>query len=116
MFVGGTPTGTAGDGGGPISEPGDLGPTLRSSHLFVIGYELTQRYEGGSWLNVITVQNVSVSGINQSLFIPSLNALVGFEIKEQIQIGTGINLMPFDPAGKYVHRSSRSAGRPPPVR
>jgi len=76
---------------------------LKSPHLFVIGYELTQRTLGGDWLNVIMVQNLSVSGINQSLFFPSLNALVGFEIVEQIQIGTGINLMPFDPDEHYVH-------------
>jgi hypothetical protein len=76
---------------------------LESPHLFVIGYELTQRTLGGDWLNVIMVQNVSVSGINQSAFIPSFNGLVGFEIAEQIQIGTGINFMPFDPSGNYIH-------------
>lgn len=77
---------------------------LRSPHLFVLGYEATQRAIGGGWLNVITVENFSVSGINQSVFIPSLNGLVGFELREQLQVGTGINVSPFDPRGKYVHQ------------
>ena len=77
---------------------------LRSPHLFVLGYEATQRAIGGGWLNVITVENFSIAGINQSLFIPSLNGLVGFEFREQLQIGTGINVNPFDPKGKYVHQ------------
>ena len=83
--------------------PGDA-PALESPHLFVIGYEATQRVVGGGWLNVIIVENLSVAGINQSRFIPSLNGLVGFEIDEQIQIGTGVNANPFDPDGKYVHQ------------
>ena len=75
-----------------------------SPHLFVIGYEATQRMLGGSWLNVITVENISVSGINQSVFMPSANGIVGFEIAEQFQIGTGVHLTPFDPNGHYVHQ------------
>lgn len=77
---------------------------LRSPHLFVIGYEATQRAIGGGWLNVITVENFSIAGINQSMFIPSLNGLLGFELREQLQVGTGININPFDPHGKYVHQ------------
>lgn len=66
--------------------------TLRSPHLFVLGYEATQVIEGGGWLDVILVGNVSIAGLNQNLAIPSANAMVGFEIADQFQIGTGINL------------------------
>lgn len=82
----------------------DSNSSLRSPHLFVLGYEATQRFEGGDWLNVIVVENVSVAGLNQSMFIPSANGLVGFEIADQIQIGTGVNFNPFDPDGKIVHQ------------
>jgi hypothetical protein len=82
----------------------DSDSPLKSPHLFVIGYEATQRIEGGDWLNVIVVENVSIAGLNQSLFIPSANGLVGFEIANQIQIGTGLNFNPFDPSGKIVHQ------------
>lgn len=87
---------------------------LRSPHLFVIGYEATQRAVGGNWLNVIAVENISVAGINQSVFVPSLNGLVGFEIDEQLQVGTGLNVNPFDPSGKYVHQIL-AVGWTPPV-
>lgn len=89
------------------------GSPLHSPHLFVIGYEGTQRAVGGRWLNVIAVENVSIAGINQSVFIPSLNGLVGFEIDEQVQIGTGLNVNPFDPSGKYVHQIVAVGWTPP---
>ncbi len=81
-------------------EPRD---TLRSPHLFNIGYEFTQRMLGDGDLHVITVENLVVSGLNQSLFIPSANALVGFEFKDDVQIGVGANLAPFDPTGNFAH-------------
>ena len=76
---------------------------LRSNHLFVIGYEFTQRMYGGDWLNVIAVQNVMVSGIEQSLFLPSANLLIGFEADERVQLGVGPNVNPLAEDGKYLH-------------
>lgn len=74
-----------------------------SPHLFVMGYEFTQRLAGGDWLNVIAVENVLLSGLNQSLFIPTFNAMVGFEVNEAFQAGVGLNVNIFDPNEKYVH-------------
>ena len=62
---------------------------LKSPHLLVMGYEGTQRIHGGDWLNVITVQNFSVTGLEQSLIIPTVNLLVGFEANERLQMGVG---------------------------
>jgi len=76
---------------------------LPSPHLFVMGYELQQHMKGGSWLDVILVQNFLASGINQSIFIPSANFLVGFEIDDQLQFGVGPNFQPFVPEGEFVH-------------
>ncbi len=76
---------------------------LDSPHLFVMGYELQQHMKGGSWLDVILVENVVASGINQSIFIPSANFLVGFEIDDQLQVGVGPNLQPFSAEGEFVH-------------
>lgn len=84
----------------PEGEPAPL----PSPHLFVFGYEATQRIVGGGWLNVILVENASVAGVNQSLFLPSFNSLIGFEIDEQLQLGTGVNVSPFDPHGRRVHQ------------
>lgn len=88
-------------------------PSLRSPHLFVMGYELTQRAIGGSWLDVIVVENVSLAGINQSVVAPSFNGLVGFEIRDQVEVGTGISVSPFDPDGKYVHQLLAIGWTPP---
>jgi hypothetical protein len=65
---------------------------LRSPHLFVIGYESMQVIDGGGMLDVILVANASISGLNQNMFIPSGNLLVGFQVGDQIQVGTGLNL------------------------
>ena len=76
---------------------------LASPHLFVLGDELTHRIIGGDWLDVIVVENVLASGMNQSVILPSANGLLGFEIAEQLQVGAGVNASPWDPDGKLVH-------------
>ena len=81
----------------------DYSDRVKSPHMFVIGYEFTQRLTGGDWLNVITVENVMISGLNQSLIVPTANALVGFEVNQAFQVGVGANLNPFDPNGKMAH-------------
>ncbi len=76
---------------------------LQSSHLFTVGYEVQQRIIGGGWLNVLMVENIMVSGINQSKFIPTANLLLGFEFKDQLQVGAGMNLSPFSATEDIVH-------------
>jgi hypothetical protein len=77
------------------------GAGMKSPHLFLIGYEVTRRLVGHSWLNLILVGNVTVGGLEQSKFYPSANALIGFEFEEAFQIGVGPNLTP-DPE-KVAH-------------
>lgn len=67
---------------------------IRSAHQFLIGYEATWRMVGHDWLNVLLVGNVLVSGLEQSKFFPSANALIGFEMFRTFQIGVGANVMP----------------------
>ena len=67
---------------------------LRSKWLYLIGYELNQILLGGDWIDVIFVENISVVGLNQSLFIPSANALIGFEFHDNFQLASGINFVP----------------------
>lgn len=74
---------------------------MKSPHLFLIGYEVTRRLIGHSWLNLILVGNVTVGGLEQSKFYPSANALIGFEFEESFQVGVGPNLAP-DP-DKVAH-------------
>ena len=78
---------------------------LKSPHTFLMGFEMQQAYDGGSWLNFLVIQNVVLVGMEQSVFAPSLNVLVGFEINDQVQFAVGGNLAPFDPAEEdnYVH-------------
>ena len=80
-------------------------PRLSSPHMFAMGFEMQQTMAGGDWLDILFIQNVTISGLEQSLVIPSANALVGFEINRKLQAGVGVNLSPADPAddGNYVH-------------
>lgn len=76
---------------------------LATPHLFIMGYEATQRVTGGEWLNIITVENIIVGGMNQSVFIPTANFLLGFEINERFQLGAGPNLSPFSEPDDILH-------------
>ena len=82
-------------GYGYINAPKDS-ETLSNNWLYLLGYELNQTIYGGDWINVLFVQNFSVVGINQSLFIPSGNLLMGFEFNERFQLASGINVVPTD--------------------
>ena len=53
---------------------------LNSPHMFTMGFELQQCMPGGSWLDVLFIQNVSITGLDQSVISPSARVLVGFEI------------------------------------
>ena len=78
---------------------------LKSPHMFAIGFEAQQTLAGGSWLDLLFIQNVIISGLEQSVLAPSANVLVGFEIIDALQIGVGANLSPGDPSGEnnFVH-------------
>tara|TARA_R110002126_G_scaffold56194_1_gene150336 strand:+ start:4046 stop:4615 length:570 start_codon:yes stop_codon:yes gene_type:complete len=80
-------------------------PRLSSPHMFAIGFEMQQTMAGGDWLDILFIQNVTISGLEQSLVIPSANALVGFEINRKLQAGVGVNVAPVDPAddGNLIH-------------
>ena len=59
------------------------GDALRSPHLSVFG-------------DFIAVENLSVTGIEQGLFRPSLNLLIGFEFQERLQVGAGAHVQPME--------------------
>lgn len=61
-------------------------------NLFVFGYEANQKVIGGEWLDVVLVENVVLAGINQGYALPSANLIVGIEIADSVQVGTGINI------------------------
>ncbi len=67
---------------------------LKTPDMFLLGYEGFYRILGHSWLNVILVGNASVSGLDQSKFIPSGNGLIGVEIDQGLQAGVGVSLTP----------------------
>ena len=78
---------------------------LNSPHMFTMGFELQQCMPGGKWLDVLFIQNVSITGLDQSVVSPSVRALIGFEIDKSVQLAVGPSLSFHDPAGedKYVH-------------
>lgn len=84
---------------------GDPDASLRTPGMFAMGFELQQTREGGSWLDMLFIQNVTISGLDQSIAAPSASLLVGFEIQDQLQLAIGPNLSAVDPenSGNYFH-------------
>jgi len=76
---------------------------LSSPHMFTMGFELQQCMPGGDWLDVLFIQNVSVTGLDQSVISPSARVLVGFEIDKSIQLAVGPQLSFHDPSGEDNH-------------
>ena len=78
---------------------------LNSPHMFTMGFELQQCMPGGDWLDVLFIQNLSITGLDQSVVSPSARVLVGFEIDKSVQLAVGPQLSFHDPSGedKYVH-------------
>jgi hypothetical protein len=79
-----------------------MGVTVNPNYSLV-GYELSQRLDGGSWLNLLIVENVMLAGMNQSLVRPQANVLIGFDIENIAEFGLGGNWSPFDPLERPVH-------------
>ena len=84
---------------------GDKTEKLSRPHMFILGFELQQSLRGGEWLDILFVENLSVSGLDESVFAPSASLLIGFEFAEQLQLAVGANVAPFDPGqdDNYVH-------------
>jgi len=87
------------------SNKSDESDRLESPHMFAIGFETQQTMSGDSWLDILFIQNLTISGLEQSVLIPSANALVGFEIQDSLQLAVGANVTIHDPSGEdhYFH-------------
>jgi hypothetical protein len=83
----------------------DESDRLQSPHMFAIGFEMQQTMDGDSWLDLLFIQNLTISGLDQSVVLPSGNALVGFEIQDALQLAVGANVTIVDPSEEnhYVH-------------
>ena len=73
---------------------------VESPHMFSIGFEMQQVLDGGSWLDLIMIEGVSLTGLDQSVAAPSARILMGFEINDVLQIAVGPNLSAHDPSGE----------------
>ena len=83
----------------PNPKTGEESP-LTSPHMFSIGFELQQTMDGGDWLDVLLIEGVSLTGLDQSVAAPSARFLLGFEINETVQIAIGPNISAHDPSGE----------------
>ena len=82
-------------GYGYVNAPKDH-ELIKSNWMYLLGYELNQTLYSGGNINVLFVENIAVTGINQSLFIPTANFLAGFEFNGRFQVASGMNLAPTD--------------------
>ena len=82
-------------GYGYVNAPEDH-ELIKSNWMYLLGYELNQTLYSGGNINVLFVENIAVTGINQSLFIPTGNLLAGFEFNGRFQVASGMNIAPTD--------------------
>lgn len=82
----------------------------KSPNSFLLGYEVVVRMVGHSWLNVILVGNGLLAGLEQSKFLPSGNALIGFEFNNSFQVGVGAHLTPLK--GQEAHTAFAAGWTP----
>lgn len=84
---------------------GENSPYLQNPSMFTIGFEGQQTMKGGEWLDLLFIENITIGGLEQSVLIPSLNMMVGFEINNRLQLGVGANAALSDPSGddNYLH-------------
>jgi len=78
---------------------------LDSPHMFALGFETQQTMDGGTWLDLLFIQNLTISGLDQSVLLPSGNVLVGFEVNDALQLAVGANATVVDPSDEnhYFH-------------
>ena len=82
-------------GYGYVNAPEDH-ELIKSNWMYLLGYELNQTLYSGGNINVLFVENIAVTGINQSLYIPTGNLLAGFEFNGRFQVASGMNIAPTD--------------------
>ena len=75
---------------------------LDSPNLFAMGYEAEFRILGDQGLDFVIVPNVMILGMNQGLFIPTTNALIGLSYNDFVKVGVGGNVTP-SVNGSWVH-------------
>ena len=76
---------------------------LKTPSLFVLGYEVNQRLIGGEAVDIIFAEVLAISGMNQGLFIPTGNFLIGAEINQTFRASAGMHVSPLSPTGDLVH-------------
>lgn len=76
---------------------------INSPHMSTMGFELQQVMPGGEWLDILFIQNATISGMDQSVLSPSARILVGFEINDTVQIAVGPNVAPVHPSDNFIH-------------
>jgi len=84
---------------------GERSEYLTNPSMFTIGFETQQTMKGGEWLDILFIQNITVGGLEQSVLVPSVNMIAGFEINNRLQLGVGANGTLADPSGEknYLH-------------
>ena len=71
---------------------------IDSPHMSTMGYEVTEGIESGvDGFRIVFVQNIVISGLEQGKFLPSVSALVGYEVFDIAQMGVGANVGPLGP-------------------
>ena len=76
---------------------------LTTPSLFVLGYEVNQRLIGGEAVDIIFAEVLAISGMNQGLFIPTGNFLIGAEINQTFRASAGMHVSPLSTTGDLVH-------------
>jgi hypothetical protein len=76
---------------------------LKTPSLFVLGYEVNQRLIGGEAVDIIFAEVLAISGMNQGLFIPTGNFLIGAEFNQTFRASAGMHVSPLSTTGDLVH-------------
>ncbi len=76
---------------------------LTTPSLYVLGYEVSQRLVGGEGIDVIFVEMLAISGMNQGLLIPTANFLIGMEFNQTFRLASGVHISPFETTGDITH-------------
>lgn len=90
-------------GYGYINVKADENENLTTPSLFVLGYEVNQRLIGGEAVDIIFAEVLAISGMNQGLFIPTGNFLIGAEFNQTFRASAGMHVSPLSTTGDLVH-------------
>jgi hypothetical protein len=67
---------------------------LTAPAVMLLGYEIIERINATDSVNLLFAQNFLIGGFEQSAFLFTLNAVVGLDIYDTIQLGVGLNISP----------------------